>query len=62
MDGGGVVVVVNRLEQLGFGDVLGELDKLAVDVGLELLVSRAHKCRAGWWLHTSSAALSFMRT
>ena len=62
MDGGGVVEVVNRLEQLGFGDLLGELDKLAVDAGLEKLVSRAHNCRARWWLHTSSAALSFIRT
>jgi hypothetical protein len=61
MHGGVAIVYVELLEELGLGDVLWEFDELAVDVGL----SRTHQHTSmslAVVKHTSSAALSFMRT
>jgi hypothetical protein len=34
VDGGVVVVLVDTLEELGFGDVFREVDEFAINVGL----------------------------
>lgn len=54
------------LEDLRLGDSLGEIDKFAVDVCLEMLsqlfASVVGRQRSSWFGRTSSAAFSFMRT
>lgn len=43
VDSGVIVEFVDFLEKFGFGDVFGELDQLAVDVGLQCICQQSFR-------------------